>query len=103
MMRVTSSASGYFENVWAWVADHDLDNPANADAYENGDGVPENVETDINVFGARGILIESQGPNWFYATAAEHAQLYQFQLNNASTTYMGHIQTESPYVSSISG
>jgi hypothetical protein len=25
MMHVTANASGYFENVWAWVADHDLD------------------------------------------------------------------------------
>ena len=24
LMHVTSSASAYFENVWAWVADHDL-------------------------------------------------------------------------------
>lgn len=25
MMHVTPNAGGYFENVWGWVADHDLD------------------------------------------------------------------------------
>ena len=25
LFHVTSSASGYFENVWAWVADHDIE------------------------------------------------------------------------------
>ncbi|KAI9166348.1 putative glucan endo-1,3-beta-glucosidase [Paramyrothecium foliicola] len=29
LMRVTEKASGYFDNMWAWVADHDLDDPAN--------------------------------------------------------------------------
>jgi hypothetical protein len=28
MMHITEKASGYFENVWLWVADHDLDDPA---------------------------------------------------------------------------
>ena len=27
LMHVTKSASGYFENVWAWTADHDIDQP----------------------------------------------------------------------------
>lgn len=49
MMHVTSGATGYFENVWAWVADHDLDDPTN---------------TMISVAVARGILDESSEPTW---------------------------------------
>jgi glucan 1,3-beta-glucosidase len=29
MMHVTPSSNGYFENVWAWVADHDIDDVTN--------------------------------------------------------------------------
>ncbi|KAH6647435.1 pectate lyase superfamily protein-domain-containing protein [Truncatella angustata] len=97
LLHVTSKASGYFENVWAWVADHDLDNPANADATESTDGIPLNVHTQISIYAGRGILIESQGPTWMYGTASEHAQMYQYQLYNASNIYLGHMQTETPY------
>lgn len=62
MLHITSSSNGYFENMWAWVADHDIDN---AD------------DTQITVACARGILIESQGPTWLYGTASEHSILYQ--------------------------
>jgi glucan 1,3-beta-glucosidase len=61
LLHVTSKASGYFENVWAWVADHDLDNNLNSKAYETTEGIPLNVQTDISVYSGRGILIESQG------------------------------------------
>jgi glucan 1,3-beta-glucosidase len=97
MMHITSSASGYFENVWLWVADHDLDNPLNAKATEGSDGIPVNVFTQISIYVGRGILIESQGPTWLYGTASEHAQLYQYQLVGASAVYLGHMQTETPY------
>ncbi|KAF5855169.1 hypothetical protein ETB97_009769 [Aspergillus alliaceus] len=97
LMHITKSASGYFENVWAWVADHDLDSPLNAEAYESDAGIPLNVLTDISVYVGRGILIESQGPTWLYGTSSEHAQMYQYQLVNAANVYMGHMQTETPY------
>lgn len=97
VMHVTSQSSGYFENVWAWVADHDLDNPLNAFAFETSDGIPRDVQTQISVYSGRGILIESQGPTWFYGSASEHSQMYQYQLANASTIYLGHMQTETPY------
>lgn len=97
LMHVTTDASGYFENVWAWVADHDLDNPLNALASESNEGVPLNADTDISMYAGRGILIELQGPTWLYGTAAEHAQMYQYQLHNASNIYLGHMQTETPY------
>ncbi|KAI0384726.1 pectate lyase superfamily protein-domain-containing protein [Hypomontagnella monticulosa] len=80
----------------AWTADHDLDNPLNAKASESNEGIPLNVLTDISVYVGRGILIESSGPTWLYGTASEHTQMYQYQLSNASTIYMGHMQTETP-------
>ncbi|RDW56893.1 pectin lyase fold factor [Coleophoma crateriformis] len=83
MLHITPEANGYFENMWAWVADHDLDDAAN---------------TQITVAVARGILVEStQGPTWFYGTASEHSMLYQYNFYNATNTFAGMIQTESPY------
>jgi hypothetical protein len=96
LLHITKDSSGYFENVWAWVADHDLDNPLNADAYETTDGIPLNVQTQISIYAGRGVLIESQGPTWLYGTASEHSQMYQYQLLNASNIYLGHMQTETP-------
>ena len=110
LLHLTSESSGYFENLWAWVrlkrsfclcrfprlahipsqvADHDLDNDLNAQASESNEGIPLNVKTDISVYSGRGILIESQGPTWFWGTASEHSQLYQYQLSNATEIYMG--------------
>ncbi|KAJ4303199.1 hypothetical protein N0V90_002092 [Kalmusia sp. IMI 367209] len=89
MLRVTAQGSGYFENVWAWVADHDND----ASVFNQ----PDSTITQISVFGARGMLIESQGPSWFYGSGSEHSVLYNYQLSGAKSVYMGHIQTESPY------
>jgi hypothetical protein len=75
MFHVTSQASGYFENVWAWVADHDNDE----NMVENFDP----TSNQLSVFGARGMLIESQGPSWFLGTSSEHSVLYNYQLHNA--------------------
>lgn len=75
MFHVTSQASGYFENVWAWVADHDND----MNMYDEFDPTANQV----SIYGARGMLIESQGPSWFYGTGSEHSVLYNYQLNNA--------------------
>ena len=44
LMHVTTGGSGYFENVWGWVADHDLDIPA---------------QTEIDIHDARGEDISS--------------------------------------------
>ncbi|KAL2060446.1 hypothetical protein VTL71DRAFT_9477 [Oculimacula yallundae] len=83
LLHLTSTSSSYLENMWAWVADHDLDSgPA---------------QTQIDIYVARGILIESQKASWLYGTASEHCILYQYQLFNAKDLYMGMIQTESPY------
>jgi glucan 1,3-beta-glucosidase len=87
LMHVTSTASGYFENVWAWVADHDIDASPSLNASSG----------QIDIYAGRGILIESQGPAWLYGTASEHSALYQYQLSGASNFYLGQMQTETPY------
>ncbi|KIN03011.1 glycoside hydrolase family 55 protein, partial [Oidiodendron maius Zn] len=88
MLWVTVESSGYFENVWAWIADHDLDDPRN---------------TQVDIYGGRGILITSlNSPTWWYGTASEHAVLYQYELFMAKNTFMGMIQTESPYYQGVS-
>ena len=83
MMHITSSASGaYLENTWFWTADHSLDTG----------GSPQ-----IDIYTGRGVLIESAGPTWLYGTASEHSVLYNYQLNGAQNTWMGMIQSETPY------
>ncbi|KAL4962958.1 pectin lyase-like protein [Aspergillus stella-maris] len=82
LLHMTPKSSAYMENVWMWVADHDLDTED---------------EGQIDIFSGRGALIESQGPTWMYSTSSEHNILYQYQLANANNTVMGMIQTESPY------
>ncbi|CEJ90104.1 hypothetical protein VHEMI05908 [[Torrubiella] hemipterigena] len=97
IMHLTPGSSGYFDNMWLWVADHDLDNKANADTTQQVDGIPRNQKSQISVYSGRGMLIESTGPTWFYGTASEHNQLYQYQLHKTSNVFFGHMQTETPY------
>ncbi|EEU35716.1 uncharacterized protein NECHADRAFT_87984 [Fusarium vanettenii 77-13-4] len=52
--------------------------------------------TQISVYAARGILIESQRA-WLWATSSEHSTLYQYQLTRAKNILMGMIETEPPY------
>ncbi|PYI09614.1 pectin lyase-like protein, partial [Aspergillus sclerotiicarbonarius CBS 121057] len=83
LLHLTAQSSAYLENVWTWTADHDLD---------------ANVKDDqIDVYAARGVLIESRGPTWMYGTTSEHCILYQYQTSGAKDLYMAMIQTESPY------
>ncbi|KAL4936266.1 hypothetical protein BDV06DRAFT_95871 [Aspergillus oleicola] len=82
LLHVTEKSTAYLENVWSWVSDHELD-------LEDHD--------QINIYNGRGILVESQGPVWMYGTAAEHNQLYNYQISNAENVFMGLIQTETPY------
>ncbi|RWA10633.1 hypothetical protein EKO27_g4493 [Xylaria grammica] len=90
MFRLTAQSNGYFENVWAWVSDHDNDKSI----YNQ----PDSSSTQISIFGARGMLIESaEGPSWFYGGGSEHSTLYNYLISGAKSVYMGHIQTESPY------
>ncbi|KAF3910421.1 hypothetical protein ABW20_dc0105272 [Dactylellina cionopaga] len=82
MLHLTPSSSAYLENVWAWVADHDLDIPA---------------QSQVDIYVGRGVLIESTAPTWFWGTASEHSVMYQYQTYGASNLFMGLVQTESPY------
>ncbi|KAF7302116.1 hypothetical protein MIND_00778400 [Mycena indigotica] len=90
---------GYFENLWVWTADHDLDDPG---------------QRQINAFSARGVFIDhASGPVWLAGTASEHAAslfsaftlpsdlldkvFYQYSIVGSQNVYMGMIQTETPY------
>ena len=85
LMHITQQASGYFENCWFWVADHELDQP---------------LHNQTNIYNGRGLLVESQGPVWLYGTSVEHNQLYNYQISNSRNIFMGAIQTETPYMQS---
>jgi hypothetical protein len=89
MMHLTEYGSAYMENIWLWVADHDMDDP---DLTGNN-----NAMTQVSVYNARGFLIESQYATWLYATASEHSVYYQYNFYNAKNVFAGMIQTESPY------
>jgi hypothetical protein len=89
MMHVTKQASGYFENVWVWTADHDND----MSVYDS----PDKLANQISVYCARGLLIESQTPSWFYGGGSEHSVMYNYLVYGAKDVYLGHIQTETPY------
>eukprot|EP01127_Copromyxa_protea_P020738 TRINITY_DN6962_c0_g1_i2.p1 TRINITY_DN6962_c0_g1~~TRINITY_DN6962_c0_g1_i2.p1 ORF type:complete len:638 (-),score=117.86 TRINITY_DN6962_c0_g1_i2:26-1939(-) len=75
-----AAGSVYMENVWGWVADHDLD-----------------THKQLNVYNPRGFLCESSGPVWMYGTAFEHSALYQYNFHGASNVFLGMGQTETPY------
>ncbi|GLB40558.1 putative glycoside hydrolase family 55 protein [Lyophyllum shimeji] len=81
--HVASTGGGYFENVWVWAADHDLDDPG---------------EGRINAYSARGIFIDNTPePVWLVGTASEHHTLYQYSIVGSQNVYAGMIQTETPY------
>ena len=84
-LHITPPTSLYMENVWLWVADHNLDYPDHSQ---------------IDIFNARTILVESEGPLWMYGTSAEHSVLYQYQFLNAKNVFLGQAQTESAYFQS---
>ncbi|KAL8276347.1 hypothetical protein RQP46_011272 [Phenoliferia psychrophenolica] len=70
-LHVTPGASGMFENMWMWAADHDLD--------DQGQG-------QVNSYSARGVLIESTAPSWFVGTAnfqPKPAVPSPFRINSA--------------------
>lgn len=81
-LHITKNANGYFENVWLWTADHELDQSDHAQ---------------IDIYNGRGMLVESQGPVWLYGTASEHSQMSQYQFSGAKDIFYGAIQTETPY------
>ncbi|KAL1641801.1 hypothetical protein SLS58_005841 [Diplodia intermedia] len=82
MFHATESASVYVENCWFWVSDHELD---------------LSDHNQIDIYSARGVLLESQNPVWLWGTASEHSVMYNYQLVGAKNVFMGAIQTETPY------
>jgi hypothetical protein len=89
LLHVTKKASGYFDNMWLWVADHMIDDPLLSDAHNNME--------QLSVYSARGALIESQKATWLYGTASEHSVYYQYNFNGAQNIFTTMLQTESPY------
>jgi hypothetical protein len=81
-LHITKESSGYFENVWLWTADHELD---------------QEGHSQIDIYNGRGMVVESQGPVWLYGTASEHSQISQYQFAGAKDIFYGAIQTETPY------
>lgn len=82
LLHVTAGGNGYFENIWGWVSDHELD---------------LGTRDQVTIYNGRGFLIEGNGPNWLYGTSAEHSTLYNYQWANSRNTYAGVIQTETAY------
>ncbi|KOS18472.1 Glucan 1 [Escovopsis weberi] len=82
LLHLTPSASAYIENVWAWVADHELD---------LGD------HNQISIYNGRGILIESTKGSWLWGSAAEHNTLVNYNVVGASNVFLSLVQTETAY------
>lgn len=89
LLHVTKDASGYFDNMWLWVADHMIDDPLLTDPLNNMD--------QLSVYSARGMLIESRKATWLYGTTSEHSVMYQYNFNGARNIYTTFLQAESPY------
>ncbi|CAK7205467.1 hypothetical protein SEUCBS139899_008242 [Sporothrix eucalyptigena] len=89
MLHITDGASGYFDNMWLWVADHLIDDPDLNDA--------NNTMPQLSVYVARGMLIESREATWLYGTASEHSVYYQYNFNRAQNIFTTMIQSEAPY------
>ena len=69
-LRLTGSASGYFENCRLWVADH---------IFDTGES--------INVDSPRGALIQSTGEVLMMGVAAEHSSQYQCDTHLIATGF----------------
>ena len=83
LLHVTTSGSIYMENVWGWVADHELDL---AD------------HNKVNIYNGRGFLFESTKGAWLWGTAAEHSQMVNYNFVNAQNIFGGVIQSETAYM-----
>ena len=88
-MHITKQASGYFENIWLWVADHTIDDP---DMVDDSNSMPQ-----CSIYVARGLLVESTEPVHLYGTSSEHSVFYQYTFYSARNVLGAMIQTESPY------
>ena len=46
--------------------------------------ISDKTANQVSVYAGRGLLVESQGPCWFYGSSSEHSVLYQYQIYNAT-------------------
>ncbi|KAL8787319.1 MAG: hypothetical protein Q9195_007814 [Heterodermia aff. obscurata] len=83
LVHLTASSSTYIENMWAWTADHDLD--------DSGRNAKQSIST------GRGMLIEATAGTWLHGTAVEHNTLYQYNFHTARNVFVGLQQSETPY------
>ncbi|KAF2095560.1 pectin lyase-like protein [Rhizodiscina lignyota] len=81
LLHLTPTSSAYVENMWGWVADHDLDGSLGF----------------ARIAGGRGALIESTVGTWMIGTAFEHSTLYQYNINSAQNVFISMQQSETPY------
>ncbi|KAK3356868.1 family 55 glycoside hydrolase [Lasiosphaeria hispida] len=80
-LHLAPTSSAYWENTWAWVADHDLD--GSGETYPGAAG---------------GVLIEARGGGtWILGAGVEHHVLYQVNINNAKDVFIGLQQGEAAY------
>ena len=89
LVHLTPSSSTYIENMWAWTADHDLD--------DGGKNTRQSIST------GRGMLIEATAGTWLHGTAVEHNTLYQYNFHAAKNVFVGLQQSETPYWQGSSG
>lgn len=83
LVHLTPSSSTYIENMWAWTADHDLD--------DGGKNTKQSIST------GRGMLIEATAGTWLHGTAVEHNTVYQYNFLSAKNVFVGLQQSEAPY------
>lgn len=80
LLHITKTGSVLMENNWGWVSDHELDRLDH---------------NQIDLYNGRGVLIESTAGVWMYGTSFEHSVLYNYQIANADSVYLGAIQSET--------
>ncbi|KAL2145165.1 hypothetical protein VTI28DRAFT_7801 [Corynascus sepedonium] len=85
-LHLREGSGSYWENVWGWTADHELDGDS------SGGGGAE-VYPGV----AGGFLVEAKNGTWMLGMGAEHNVLYQVNINKAENVFIGLQQGESAY------
>ncbi|KAJ9467299.1 Glucan 1 [Diplonema papillatum] len=80
MFHATAMGGGYIENMWGWVADHDIDSGAG-----------------ITVKNPKGFRAESTNPLVLMGVAFEHSADHQFSFEGARDVTVITAQTETAY------
>ncbi|KAH6848217.1 glycoside hydrolase family 55 protein [Chaetomium sp. MPI-CAGE-AT-0009] len=82
-LHLREGSGSYWENVWGWTADHDLDG----------------AEGNVYPAAAGGLLVEATRGTWMLGMGfdPEHNVLYQVNINKAENVFIGLQQGESAY------